>query len=638
MDSDDEHLWDPDATAVSPARPTLSTPSRQNTPADALRTPGAHNNNNNNVSSISNIGSPADHLQTPSPMAPHQLHGDNLPSARLPGWSRSFDGNRSVNNESPVEGMGSSAAAAARARGRIGPGGGFDEDDHVDVPMLDINGDADEHTHDTNDATIDDAYNLPHQQKQLWRLYCSHLLSSWGDRMWQFAVSLFMINIWPSSLLMTAVYGLTSGLLTVLCGPIVGDYVDRAPRLRIMRLSLAIQNTTIVLSVILILILLHNEDVHDGKFWFLVVLIIALGSISELASLAGTLSVEKDWVVVITNNNEELLAHTNSVLRRIDLACKILAPILVGLTMTFAGTVAGAILIGVWNIASAPPEYILLNWVYRSYPELHHREAKPRGPIVWWRTAIRQFVVLRDGWKVYWMQDVAWAGIALALLYCTVLSFGSLMTGYAYYRGLSEAILSVGRGFGAAFGIGATFLFAPVRRVLGLVNTGVFSIMAQLTMLCLCMVSTYYGASSEGDCHDMSGEDLDNCRSKRNLEMGLLLSGVILSRLGLWMFDLSVTQLLQQRVPEAVRGTINGTQNALQSIFDVLGMVLGIILSDPSRWEILVFISFGFVAVACISYIYYAMRAGDEGTRESYGEITNEAHDANLSTSEQPAS
>jgi len=38
------------------------------------------------------------------------------------------------------------------------------------------------------------------------------------------------------------------------------------------------------------------------------------------------------------------------------------------------------------------------------------------------------------------------------------------------------------------------------------------------------------------------------CERSRNIELALLLTGVIASRLGLWMFDLAVSQLLQEQV------------------------------------------------------------------------------------------
>ena len=50
--------------------------------------------------------------------------------------------------------------------------------------------------------------------------------------MWQFAVGLFLVDITPDSLRLTAIYGFTSGGAVLLFGAIVGDWIDKNPRLR----------------------------------------------------------------------------------------------------------------------------------------------------------------------------------------------------------------------------------------------------------------------------------------------------------------------------------------------------------------------------------------------------------------------
>lgn len=64
-------------------------------------------------------------------------------------------------------------------------------------------------------------------------LYWSHFLSRWGDRMWEFAVGLFMIQVWPNSLLLVAIYGLVETASVATLGVLVGNLVDKCPRLRV---------------------------------------------------------------------------------------------------------------------------------------------------------------------------------------------------------------------------------------------------------------------------------------------------------------------------------------------------------------------------------------------------------------------
>ena len=50
--------------------------------------------------------------------------------------------------------------------------------------------------------------------------------------MWSFGVGLFMVIISPESLRLTAIYGFASGGAILLLGALVGDWIDRTPRLK----------------------------------------------------------------------------------------------------------------------------------------------------------------------------------------------------------------------------------------------------------------------------------------------------------------------------------------------------------------------------------------------------------------------
>lgn len=51
--------------------------------------------------------------------------------------------------------------------------------------------------------------------------------------MWEFAVGLFMIQVWPDSLLLVAVYGLVEAAAVAAFGVLVGELVDKCPRLQV---------------------------------------------------------------------------------------------------------------------------------------------------------------------------------------------------------------------------------------------------------------------------------------------------------------------------------------------------------------------------------------------------------------------
>eukprot|EP01018_Ginkgo_biloba_P000360 Gb_09600 [translate_table: standard] len=88
----------------------------------------------------------------------------------------------------------------------------------------------------------------------------------------------------------------------------------------------------------------------------------------------------------------------------------------------------------------------------------------------------------------------------------------------------------------------------------------------------------------------------------------MLMGGVAVSRLGLWMFDLSVVQQMQDSVPASDRGVVGGVQNSLQSFMDLMSYVMGMIVSNPEDFGLLVLASFLSVTCAAILYVVHTYR------------------------------
>ena len=278
-----------------------------------------------------------------------------------------------------------------------------------------------------------------------------------------------------------------------------------------------------------------------------------------------------------------------------------------------------------------------------------------------------------DGWRVYFRQNVAMAGTSLALLYLTVLGFSSVTTGYVYTQQISGAVLSVCYGVGSVMGIVGTFLYPRIRKRCGLVKTGVISFFCQWSMLSLCVVSIWTPGSpsdlypkhnhlweknavstkpppgppnstknlaavhtrsplSEDDLSNTEllnaatripqGNKTDNNPNKKqekfsHISVSLLLTGLILSRAGLWMTDLTVTQLLQENVCERERGIVSGTQSSFNAVLDMLHYVLTIILPKPNQFGSLTLVSFAAVTLGYFIYVFfYCTKTKDLCSRE----------------------
>lgn len=472
--------------------------------------------------------------------------------------------------------------------------------------------------------------------------------------MWSFAVGVYLIKLSPGSLRLTAIYGVVGCVTIILFAALVGHWIDNVSRLKAARWPLIIQNSLVTLSAVFVCLTLDDQwgfrSQHQVVFGFQVVIII-LASAAQLASVASNISISKDWVVVIAAGDEDKLARLNTMCRRIDLVTKICAPLLVGQIMNLASDVVSAMVIAVWNIISMAIEYTLLFHIYKRVPAL----ANPRGP-----STSRNRKDLTDTnetemetlaseaspnididrersrfiqplnsyvsmWASYFKQDVMPAGIGLAFLYMTVLSFDNVTIGYAYNQGVAEWILGLLSGTGAVIGILGTLAFPVLLRKVGLIRTGLFGFGAEVACLSICVASIWvrgspfdpsaaYGFNSpqiltednatiptvlifHSNTTNSTQFQHDSHSNREYLSVGLLLTGILLTRFGLWMADLSVNQLMQTEVDESERGVVNGVQSSLNTLMDLVKFGLVILLPGSETFGILILLSFGFICM-----------------------------------------
>nr|CAB3468193.1 unnamed protein product [Digitaria exilis] len=443
------------------------------------------------------------------------------------------------------------------------------------------------------------------------RLYTGHALARWGARMWEFSVGLYMIRIWPGSLLFTAIYGVVESASVAVFGPMVGTLVDKLTYLQVLGLWLLVQSLSFIIAGVSVTALLVYDDLRATSFpvfMTLVVITNVSGALAALSTLAGTILIEREWVVVISSGHPPtVLTGINSVIRRIDLSCKLLAPVFSGLVFSFVSAQASAAALAMWNIASVGLEYWLFVSVYNGVPALAAENdgrlravdvlpsspeiAVPAEGAVDWRAKLTEqlsIIPCWESWVVYVRQDVALPGVALAFLYFTVLSFGTLMTATLDWKGIPAYVISLARGFSAIVGIGATLLYPMVHSWVSTLRTGLWSIWMQWCCLLVC-VGSIWASSSVASAW-------------------MLMAGVAASRLGLWMFDLAVMQLMQDGVPEHERCVVGGVQNSLQSVFDLLTYIMGIIISDPRDFSELIVLSFFLVSCAAAIYTLHVHR------------------------------
>ncbi|XP_078260222.1 solute carrier family 40 member 1 [Rhinoraja longicauda] len=526
-------------------------------------------------------------------------------------------------------------------------------------------------------------------------IYLCHGLSSWGDRMWHFAVSVFLVDLYSNNLLLTAVYGLVVAGSVLLLGAIIGDWVDKTSRLKVAQISLVVQNVSVIIcGVILMMVYLFKPSLSTMfQGWLLTgcyILIITIANIANLASTAMGITIQRDWIVVVAGEDRSKLADMNATVRRIDQVSNILAPMAVGQIMTFGSAVVGCGFISGWNLFSMCFEYYLLWKIYQRTPALaikasqkiDEQELKPLNKLkdiesgqtkIGEKTGSGQsvedvqlmnvkaieeekkqqcgdkflepFYTLRDGWVAYYNQPVFWAGMALAFLYMTVLGFDCITTGYAYTQGLSGSFLSLLMGGSAVTGILGTIAFTWIRRKCGLIRAGFISGVTQFSCLILCVISVFMPGSpldlSVSPFTEFASAYLgtntlmetvlptsepqlvttimygnsttepagsEEFQPESYISIGLLFAGIIAARVGLWSFDLTVTQLIQENVDESERGKVNGVQNSMNYLLDLMHFIMVILAPNPEAFGVLVIISTSFVAMGHLMYFKYAYK------------------------------
>lgn len=153
------------------------------------------------------------------------------------------------------------------------------------------------------------------------RLYVSHFLSTCNSRVFEFGSVLYLATIFPGTLLPMSVYALARGASAILFSSLVGQYIDRGNRLKVVRTSIGInsslpghlvfslltlavsQRLAVAVSCVIFYLLAKAQHAPQGMRTGLLVLLILMACIEKLAAIMNLVSVEKDWVIVVANND-----------------------------------------------------------------------------------------------------------------------------------------------------------------------------------------------------------------------------------------------------------------------------------------------------------------------------------------------
>ena len=233
-------------------------------------------------------------------------------------------------------------------------------------------------------------------------------------------------------------------------------------------------------------------------------LALILGMIEKLSRITNILSMERDWVPAIanpcrdaTNSTIYSLTHLNTVMRRIDMLCKLIAPLAISSLMTAVKREELAILaVATTSILSWGLESWCVRQVWNQNRRLRvpkdiddrssidHDSTNPSQPefirnaehrssinmpkyLLKISIYVKRSMSAHYGGLQYYFSTAVWIpSFCAAIPHASVLTFSGTLITYLLNTGLSLNMVTVARVTGALFEIGSTFIYPWAVRVL----------------------------------------------------------------------------------------------------------------------------------------------------------------------------
>lgn len=346
----------------------------------------------------------------------------------------------------------------------------------------------------------------------------------------------------------------------------------------------------------------------------------------KLATVGMNVCVERDWVMTIAAANshpqppesgssesvrpedstatsapqadhiDRTLLRLNTTLRRIDLICKLVAPLFVSLLTSTIGYLRSAVVLLSIGLVTAVFECVFVGIVFRKFPALAVPRPRSEESRIDWtvqgiRTGGKRWAMQQSqDWVEFVKHPIFLSSLSISLLYFNVLSFNSPFISYLKSQtDYSDPLIAGMRGLCVATGLFGTFLMPWMEKRIGLIRTGSWAIWSEAFFLIPTVLCLYLGADEW---------------QRPYWNSALLFTGMALSRIGLWSFDLAqLTQLQKALAHHPRQNTISALQYSLQNIFDLAhyGLTLG--WNRPAEFKYAAMVSIGAVFIAALVYV-----------------------------------
>lgn len=149
----------------------------------------------------------------------------------------------------------------------------------------------------------------------------STLGRAWGDRSSTFAIYLFLVEVFPNTLIPASLFGFCTTAAGILFSGTVGAAIDKHPRMKVLRNAIIAQKTSAVIAYAIFLAFfltsLGRGTSFKGKAAALFTGLVICGTIMKVSTVCLNISIERDWTSVISRGSSHRLTKLNGWLRRV---------------------------------------------------------------------------------------------------------------------------------------------------------------------------------------------------------------------------------------------------------------------------------------------------------------------------------
>lgn len=327
---------------------------------------------------------------------------------------------------------------------------------------------------------------------QAYTLYLNHALSTWNARSYEFAAVLFTASAFPEGLRAASLVGISNSLAAILFASAIGRWIDRGTsRLKTLLTTISVNRLAILVACLLWFIIVGDQPQgptkdgdlaevtqEQGEGWVMVrmiafTILLVLGIVEGLSRKANVISIERDWVPVIApvwTPTDYTLTHVNAMMSRIDIICKLSAPIAVSGFLSVLSTRVGVFAVLIMNALSFIAELRTARNLWDQCPQLAEPKMNPdidephtlssRTIFNFNTRSVHSFMVnYLEAIYVFFDSDIWMPALAMCVTHASILSVTGITIVFFLDSGYSLRLVTGAEALSTVFEFGSTLLY-----------------------------------------------------------------------------------------------------------------------------------------------------------------------------------